>query len=90
MYVCERMRVCALSAMYLYAHGGCFIAVERHHDHGNSYKGQHWAGLQFQSFSPLSSWQEAWQCLGNRVLEKELRVLHLHSKTAEEDCLPGS
>ena len=38
------------------------IAVKRHHDHGNSYKGKHFigAGLWFQRFSPLSSWQEAW------------------------------
>ena len=39
------------------------IAVRRHHDHGNSYKEKHLTGtgLQFQRFSPLSSWQEAWQ-----------------------------
>jgi hypothetical protein len=24
------------------------------------------AGLQFQRFSPLLSWQEAWQCAGRR------------------------
>jgi hypothetical protein len=42
------------------------IAVKRHHDQGNSYKGQHLieAGLQFHRFSPLSSWREAWQCPG--------------------------
>ena len=36
------------------------------HDQGNSYKGQHLfgAGLEFQSFSPLLSWREAWQCGG--------------------------
>ena len=40
------------------------IAVKRHHDQGNSYKGQHLigAGFQVQRFSPiirlhLSSWQ---------------------------------
>jgi hypothetical protein len=35
------------------------IAVNRHRDQGNSYKGQHLigAGLQVQRFSPLSSWQ---------------------------------
>ena len=35
---------------------GC-TAVNRHHDQGNSYKGQHFigAGLQVQRFSPLSS-----------------------------------
>jgi hypothetical protein len=39
------------------------IAVNRHHDQGNSYKGQHLigAGLQVQKFSPLSPRQEAWQ-----------------------------
>jgi hypothetical protein len=39
------------------------IAVKRHHDQGNSYKGQHLigAGLQVQRFSPLSSRWEAWQ-----------------------------
>jgi hypothetical protein len=37
------------------------IAVKRHHDQGNSYKRTHLigAGLQFQRFSLLSSWQEA-------------------------------
>jgi hypothetical protein len=42
------------------------IAEERHHDQGNSYKGQHLIGadLKVQRFSPLSSWQEAQQCPG--------------------------
>jgi hypothetical protein len=33
----------------------------------NFYKGQHLigAGLHFQRFSPLSAWQEAWQCAGS-------------------------
>ena len=37
--------------------------MKRYHDQGNSYKGKHSirAGLQFQRFSPLSSWPEAWQ-----------------------------
>jgi hypothetical protein len=36
------------------------IAVNRHHDHGNSYKGQYiiGAGLLVHRFSPLSLWQE--------------------------------
>jgi hypothetical protein len=36
-----------------------FILVKRHHDQGNSYKGQHLIvpALQVQRFSPLSSWQ---------------------------------
>jgi len=39
------------------------MAVNNHHDQGNSYKAQLLigAGLQCQSFSPLSSKQEAWQ-----------------------------
>jgi hypothetical protein len=42
------------------------IAVKKHHDQGNSYKCKTLigAGLQFQRFSPLSSWPEAWQCAG--------------------------
>ena len=38
-----------------------FIAVERCHDHINSYKEKHLIGavLQFQRFSPLSTWQHA-------------------------------
>jgi hypothetical protein len=36
------------------------------YDHINSYKGNHLIGpgLQFQMFSPLSSWQKAWQYAG--------------------------
>ena len=39
------------------------LAGKRHYDQGNFYKGQHLtgAGLHFQSLSPLSSWQNAWQ-----------------------------
>jgi hypothetical protein len=52
-----------------YFHHPCLrvsIAVNRHRDQGKSYKGQYLigAGLQVQRFSPLSSWQEAWQCPG--------------------------
>ena len=38
-------------------------------DHGHSYKGKHLivALLQFQRFSPLSSWQEAWQQAGRQA-----------------------
>ena len=38
-----------------------FIAVKRHHDQGNFYKGQYLvgAGLQFQRFNPLLSWRVA-------------------------------
>jgi hypothetical protein len=47
--------------------------VKRHHDQGNSYKGQHLieAGIQVQKFSPLlSSTYSAWQ--GNNELYKNL------------------
>ena len=39
-----------------------FTTVNRHHDQGKSYKGQHLieAGLQAQKFSPFSS-RGAWQ-----------------------------
>ena len=44
----------------------CSIVVKRYHDQGNSYKYKRLigAGLQFQRFSPLSSWQETWQSAG--------------------------
>ena len=60
------------------------IAVKRHHDHGNFYKGKHFIGvnLQFQRFSPLSSWWEAWQHAGRH---DKRRVLHLDPKAAEGD-----
>jgi hypothetical protein len=41
------------------------IAVKRHHDHSKTYTGHLiGTGLQVQRFSPLSSWQEAWQSPG--------------------------
>ena len=44
----------------------CSGAVKRHHGHGNSCKQKHLSGpwLQFQSFSPLSTRWETWQCAG--------------------------
>jgi hypothetical protein len=58
--------------------------VKRQDYQGNSYKGKHLieAGLQFQRFSPLSSWQEAWQCAGRHGAGEELRVLHPDPKVA--------
>lgn len=46
-----------------------FIAVKGHHDQSNSYEGKDLAGagLQVQSFNPLSSWWEALQCPGRFV-----------------------
>jgi hypothetical protein len=59
--------------------------MNRHHDQGNSYKGQHLigAGLQVQRFSPLSSRQEHGSIQAGMVQE-ELRVLHLHLKAASK------
>ena len=53
-------------------------------------KGKHLteAGLQFQRFSPLSSWQEHGTVQSDIVLEKTLRVLPLDPKTAKRDCVP--
>jgi hypothetical protein len=52
--------------------------MKRPLDSSSSYKGKHLvgAGLQFQRFSPLMSWQ------ADVVLEKERRVLHLDLKAA--------
>jgi hypothetical protein len=49
-----------------------FIAGKGHHSQGNSYKGEHLIGdgLQFQRFSPSSSWQEAWQHPGRHGAEE--------------------
>lgn len=40
----------------------CSVVVMRHHDQGNSYKGQYLIGavLQFRRISPLLSWWEVW------------------------------
>ena len=48
------------------------IAVKRYHYQDNSYKGKHLigAGLQFQRYRPLSSWQEAWQQAGKHGAEE--------------------
>jgi hypothetical protein len=52
-----------------------FTAVNRHHDQGNSYKGQHLigAGLQDQRFSPLSSRQGHVSVHGTGGAEKSTR-----------------
>jgi hypothetical protein len=42
------------------------------------------AGLQVQRFSPLSSWQEAWQHPGRHSTGE---VLHLNPTAAKRDCL---
>ena len=48
------------------------IAVNRHHDHGNCYKGKHFIGVAYSSVHHHHGSMQA-----DIVLEKELRVLHL-------------
>jgi hypothetical protein len=73
----------------------CSIAVKRHRDHSNSYKGKHLIMKQnwitVERFSPLLSWQKAWQHATDTVLERQLRVLHLGKQAAgrESDTGPG-
>ena len=57
------------------------IAVKRHHDQGNFYKGQHLieAVLQVQRFSPLLSRLEHGSVQGDVGLG-EMKVLHLDPK----------
>jgi hypothetical protein len=52
-----------------------FTAVNRYHDHGKSYKGQHLigAGLQVQRFSPLSV-RHAYGGIQAGMVQAELRV----------------
>jgi hypothetical protein len=52
-----------------------FIAVKGYHDQGNTYQCKHLigAGLQLQRFSPLSSWQEAWQRTGRHGAGEETK-----------------
>jgi hypothetical protein len=68
--------------------------VNRHHDQGKYYEGQHLirAGLQVQRFSPLSSrWEQSSIQAG--TVEVELRVLHLNAaggKLASRKLIQGS
>jgi hypothetical protein len=57
-----------------------FTSVKRQYDHGNSYEGKHLteAGLEFQRFSPLSSWWEP----RSLWADVEPKVLHLDPKAA--------
>jgi hypothetical protein len=56
--------------------------VNRHHDQGNSYKGHHFigVGLQVQKFNLLTRWEHGSIQAG--MVQEELKVLHLHLKTA--------
>ena len=63
------------------------IAVKRHHDHDNSYKGKQLTdtGLQFRG---LVHYRHSEKQAG-LVLEKELRVLHLDLQAAGSGCHTG-
>jgi hypothetical protein len=63
--------------------------VNRRHDQGKSYKGQHLigAGLQVQRFSPFSSRWEYGSIQAGPV-QAELRVLNLHLKAASGILVP--
>ena len=65
------------------------IAVKRHHDQGNSFRGQHLigAGLQVQRFSPSSSRRE-YDSIQAVIVKKELRVLYLHSNKVRRRLSP--
>ena len=54
--------------------------MNRHHDHGKSYKGQHLIGdsLQVQRFRLEGGSMAA----SGQTVQEELRVLHLHLKAA--------
>jgi hypothetical protein len=60
------------------------VLVNRHHEQGTPYKGQHFTGraYSFQKLSPLLSRLEHGSIQADIALAKELRVLHLHPKEA--------
>ena len=62
---------------------GVSIATKRHHDQGNSYKGQNFTGasFQFQRSSPLSLWQETQQHPGKHGAVEEAESSNLKEKT---------
>ena len=61
------------------------IAVKRHHDQGNSYKGKHFrvAQLQFRGLVHYHHGGKHGSTQAAMVLEKEPRVLHLDPLVAE-------
>jgi hypothetical protein len=63
-----------------------FITVRRHHDQGNSYKGQHLigAGLQSQMFIIMAGRHGSMQA---GMVQEKRRVLHLGPQAAEGDCV---
>jgi hypothetical protein len=65
-------------------------AVKRHHDHSNSYKGNHLigVGLQFQRSSPLSSWHETWRHAGRHGTGKEAESSTSSVTSRRNNCRP--
>ena len=66
------------------------IAVKTHHDHSNSYKGEHliWDSLQLQIFRPLLSGGKQGSMQADMVLERKLRVLHLDPQATGNELSP--
>jgi hypothetical protein len=64
------------------------IAVKRHHDHCNSYKGKHFigAGLQFRGLIHYHHDGKHGDTQAVMILEKELKVLYIHLQAAEVNC----
>jgi hypothetical protein len=58
--------------------------VKGHHDEGNSLIG---SGLQFQRFSPLSSWWEAWQHAGRHWVRGAKSSTSWSAENQEEDFI---
>ena len=65
---------------------GKVSTADRHHNHGNSYKKQHFivTDLQLHRVSQLSLWYEAWQHPGTHGPEEGLNVLHFDPKVARK------
>jgi hypothetical protein len=66
------------------------ISVKRHHDHRISYERKHLigAGLQFQRFSPLSPWAEAWQYADRQGAVGAKSSTFLIRRQPGGDCAP--
>ena len=64
-----------------------FMAVKRHCNHSNSYKGQRLieAGLQFQRFSPSSSGQEGWRHSGRHGAGERTREFYIWMGRQKEE-----
>ena len=67
------------------------VAVKRHHEQGNSYKGKHFikASLQFQACGPLSSQWEMWQHTGKHDAGDRAES-STSGSTCSKDCVPPS